>query len=85
MQGVIQKWGNSNAIRFPKPLLESVGFKENDPVEMTQVDDGIVIRKAVNFVHKPLRQRLNDAGVLLDYRIDSNEIAPTSVGDEVFW
>lgn len=30
----IQKWGNSQAVRLPKAVLEKVGLKENDPVEI---------------------------------------------------
>lgn len=49
----IQPWGNSQAIRIPKPLLDSVPLKVNDPVEITIEDGSIVIRKA----SKSLRER----------------------------
>lgn len=48
MHVTIQKWGNSQGIRIPKAFLEALGMVENDLVELTRVDDNIVIKK----VHK---------------------------------
>lgn len=48
MHATIQKWGNSQGIRIPKAFLEALGMVENDLVELTRVDDNIVIKK----VHK---------------------------------
>ncbi len=45
MQATIQKWGNSQGIRIPKAFLEALGMMENDLVELTRVDDNIVIKK----------------------------------------
>lgn len=42
----IQKWGNSQGIRIPKVVLDSLGIKENDKVELTQDADSITIRKS---------------------------------------
>jgi len=42
----IQKWGNSNAIRLPKAVLESLRLKENDPVEIVAEGDQIILRPA---------------------------------------
>jgi len=86
MQGVVQKWGNSNAIRLPKQLLESVGLKENDPVVHSLLGADIVISKAtVRPPHKTLKQRLAESGVSADCRIEATETDAASVGDEVFW
>ena len=46
MTTTIQKWGNSQAVRLPKPILESLLLKENDPVEIIAESDSIIIRKA---------------------------------------
>ena len=46
MTTTIQKWGNSQAVRLPKPILESLFLQENDPVEIVAQSDCIVIRKA---------------------------------------
>ncbi|MCI8312135.1 MAG: AbrB/MazE/SpoVT family DNA-binding domain-containing protein [Lachnospiraceae bacterium] len=45
MQTTIQKWGNSQGIRIPKAFLEALEMMENDLVELSRVDDNIVIRK----------------------------------------
>ena len=45
MQAKIQKWGNSQGIRIPKAFLEVMGMMENDIVELSRVEDNIVITK----------------------------------------
>lgn len=45
MQTTIQKWGNSQGIRIPKGFLDALGMMENDLVELSRVDDNIVISK----------------------------------------
>jgi len=47
MTTTIRKWGNSQAVRLPKSILESLLLKENDPVEIIAEKDSIIIRKAV--------------------------------------
>ena len=41
----IQRWGNSQAVRLPKVILESLLLKENDSVEITTENDSIIIKK----------------------------------------
>lgn len=38
----IQKWGNSQAVRLPKAILEMAGLDQNDRVEL-KVQDGNVL------------------------------------------
>lgn len=57
MQATIQKWGNSQGLRIPKVLLEALGLKENDRVELTQTETGIHIQK-VAVIHRTLEERL---------------------------
>jgi len=45
MQATIQKWGNSQGIRIPKAFLDALGMMENDLVELSRVNDNIVITK----------------------------------------
>lgn len=45
MRATIQKWGNSQGIRIPKAFLDALGMMENDLVELSRVDDNIVITK----------------------------------------
>ena len=45
MYATIQKWGNSQGLRIPKPLLDALGIHENDRVELLSDHDSITIRK----------------------------------------
>ena len=58
MYAMIQKWGNSNGLRVPKALLDAVGLRENDRVELVQNHDSITIKKACPIQHKTLEERL---------------------------
>ena len=40
----IQKWGNSNAVRLPKAILDALNMRESDKVEITTDKHQIVIR-----------------------------------------
>jgi len=42
MYTTVQRWGNSNAIRLPKAILETVRLGENDQVEI--IAEGGMIR-----------------------------------------
>lgn len=57
MYATIQKWGNSQGLRIPKALLDALGLRENDRVELTQTDSGIHIKKAAAG-HRTLEERL---------------------------
>ncbi|MFA5821265.1 MAG: AbrB/MazE/SpoVT family DNA-binding domain-containing protein [Candidatus Gracilibacteria bacterium] len=46
MQISITKWGNSMAIRLPKPFIEQIGVNLNQKVEITLEKDTIVLKKA---------------------------------------
>ena len=46
MTTTIQKWGNSQAVRLPKAILDLLLLQENDPVEISTKDDSIIIKKA---------------------------------------
>jgi len=46
LKTTIQKWGNSQGVRLPKVILESVALKENDQVDVIVDDDTIIIKKA---------------------------------------
>lgn len=61
MYANIQRWGNSNALRLPKPILESAFLKENDKVEIIVSENQIIIKKADNInKHKTLAERLKN-------------------------
>ncbi len=48
MRTTIVKWGNSQGIRLPKLLLESINLKDDDIVEVTTENNSIIIRKTEN-------------------------------------
>ena len=58
MFATIQKWGNSQGIRIPKALLEALGIRENDRVELIQAGDTLTIKKAPTAPHRTLEERL---------------------------
>lgn len=58
MYATIQKWGNSQGLRIPKPILEGLGIRENDRVELIQSGDTLTIKKAATTPHKTLEERL---------------------------
>ncbi len=43
MKSRIQKWGNSLAVRIPKPFAGEVGLEQDTAVEITLVDGKLVI------------------------------------------
>ena len=58
MYATIQKWGNSQGLRIPKSLLDALGIRENDRVELLQAEDGIHIKSALPFRTAPWRSAL---------------------------
>ncbi|MDE7122515.1 MAG: AbrB/MazE/SpoVT family DNA-binding domain-containing protein [Oscillospiraceae bacterium] len=44
MMTSIQKWGNSQGLRIPKILLESLNWAENEQIEMILGDGEITLR-----------------------------------------
>jgi antitoxin MazE len=64
MRAVIQKWGNSQAIRLPKAILETARLGENEPVQILAERNKIIIRKAAA-KHRTLAERL--AGFTEEY------------------
>ncbi len=64
MYTTIQKWGNSQAVRIPKAVLEKAGLRENDRVEV-KVENGNLLITPVN-KHLTLQER--SAGYEGDYR-----------------
>lgn len=41
----IVKWGNSLAVRIPKPAIEEAGLKEGDPLEIEAVEGRIELQR----------------------------------------
>ena len=86
MPATIQKWGNSHAVRLPKPLLESVSLKEHDPIVLVVSGQDIIIRKRPEaHAHRTLRDRLEAGGPPRDFALADGEYDASAVGAEVFW
>ena len=46
MYASIQKWGNSNAVRLPKAILDKMRLRENDQLEIIERDHQIILQAA---------------------------------------
>jgi antitoxin MazE len=46
MKAQMVKWGNSLAVRIPKPLAEQAGLKEGDALEIEVVEGRVELRRA---------------------------------------
>jgi antitoxin MazE len=64
MYTTVQKWGNSQAVRLPKGILEEAALHENDRVEI-KTENGCIIISRVNKKHRTIEERL--AGYNGDY------------------
>lgn len=56
-QTFIKKWGNSQGIRLPKEVINMIGCKENDKVEIS-VDNGKITIKKATKKYTNLTERL---------------------------
>ncbi len=54
----VKTWGNSQGIRLPKDLMESLGIKLNDFLNLEVQGDHIILTKT--FKHKTLEQRAEE-------------------------
>jgi antitoxin MazE len=46
MRSKVQKWGNSLALRIPKPYAEEAGLSPETPVELSLQEGKIVVARA---------------------------------------
>jgi antitoxin MazE len=79
MYTTIQKWGNSQAVRLPKAILEMANINENDKV-LIKVQDGNLIIIPVK-KHKSLVDRI--AEYKGDYQVKEWDTGKPK-GNEVF-
>ncbi|WP_051534324.1 AbrB/MazE/SpoVT family DNA-binding domain-containing protein [Desulfitibacter alkalitolerans] len=56
MYTTIQKWGNSQAVRLPKAILEMAQLNENDRVELKVQEGNLIIIPVKK--HKTLQERI---------------------------
>ncbi len=59
MQVLLKRWGNSLGLRIPKGIVESVGLKADDAVDIDASKDGFKVKKArKRYVLKELLSRV---------------------------
>lgn len=46
MQAKVQRWGNSLAVRIPKPFAEEVGLEAGTTVDIRLVAEGLLVAPA---------------------------------------
>ena len=63
----ISTWGNSLGFRIPKGMADSLNIKAGDILELTSVDEGLLIKKPVVKTYK-LADILNS--------FDTSEVSP---------
>lgn len=56
MNVTVKKWGNSQAIRLPKSITESLNIRENENVEIKVRNDEIIIKKTRR--HRSFEERM---------------------------
>ena len=60
MTAIIQKWGNSQGIRIPRVVLDTVKWSENEQIVII-VDDGkLILEKANQFNRKNIKELFKD-------------------------
>ena len=80
MYATIQKWGNSQGLRIPKPLLDALDIHENDRVELLSDHDSITVRKVSSPALKTLEERLTAY-----YGKPLDQIGPVETDGETDW
>jgi len=82
MQTSIVKWGNSQGIRLPKMLLNSVNLSDNDTVEVIVENNMLIIKKSEDKkTHKTIQERFENFNG--DYTFEEWDTGEP-VGGEVF-
>lgn len=60
MTTTIQKWGNSQGVRIPKMLLDSVKWAENEQIVILVENNKLVIEKAKEKKRKNIKELFAD-------------------------
>ena len=60
MTTTIQKWGNSQGVRIPKILLDSINWSENEEVSINIEEDKLVIEEAKTQNRKKIKELFKD-------------------------
>ncbi len=74
MKTQMVKWGNSLAVRIPKPVVEEARLKEGDSLEIEAAEGRVELRRAT---------RIPTLAQLVSQITPENRYAEISVGAEV--
>ena len=71
----VSRWGNSLAVRLPKALVEQLGLKEGDQLNVVAVRDGAIEVETLQARRRRALQRMAARAWTLpeDYRFDRDE------------
>lgn len=81
MTTTIQKWGNSQGVRIPKIVLDTVKWSENEEIVIIVKNDKIIMEKAKDKKRKNIKELFeNFEGAYEPIEIDWGE----PEGDEIW-
>jgi antitoxin MazE len=71
----VSRWGNSLAVRLPKALVEQLGLKEGDQLNVVAARDGAIEVETLEARRRRALQRMAARAWALpeDYRFDRDE------------
>ncbi|MEA2891938.1 MAG: antitoxin MazE [Bradyrhizobium sp.] len=71
----VSRWGNSLAVRLPKALVEQLGLKEGDQLNVVAARDGAIEVETLEARRRRALQRMAARAWTLpeDYRFDRDE------------
>ena len=71
----VSKWGNSLAVRLPKALVEKLGLKEGDEINVVAAKDGVIEVETREDQRRRAIERLASLNWTLppDYKFDRDE------------
>ena len=71
----VSKWGNSLAVRLPKKLVDELGLKEGDEINVGAAKDGVIEVETKQEQRRRALERLASLNWTLppDYKFDREE------------
>jgi antitoxin MazE len=71
----VSKWGNSLAVRLPKALVDELGLKEGDEINVVAAKDGVIEVETKQEQRRRALERLASLNWTLppDYKFDREE------------
>ncbi len=70
MQTKIQRWGNSNGIRLPKIILDTLNLNNNDELDIVIKENNIILSKSEPRVkqHITMAERIKNSKINYNYQ-----------------